>query len=245
MGSFGTKFTESCGLAGEAEEEGYEDEYQLEDIDIGAANYIKATPLGNWRHMWEDTSPDSEVADDYGLGVREGLQVPQPSSLMMRRACAISLLTVPSPCCMIQTSKSTAPFTAHHRGQHQDKLLSWETGSLYRCGDRACVTVVCRLSRGKFCQDAECEQWRVRRMLWMLWSPFWACAPATAQTLCRPMRAHTQCCCQVTSEQPMGLRLLQCMTEWLGRQCLSVHASGPMKVVQGFLSHTLRVNLSR
>ena len=64
--------------AGEAEEEGYEDEYQLEDIDIGAANYIKATPLGNWRRMWEDTSPDSEVADDYGLGVREGLQVPQP-----------------------------------------------------------------------------------------------------------------------------------------------------------------------
>ena len=68
--------------AGEAEEDGYEDEYQLEDIDIGAGNYIKATPVGSWRHMWEDTSPDSEMADDYGLGVREGLQVPQISGLM-------------------------------------------------------------------------------------------------------------------------------------------------------------------
>ena len=69
---------ESCGSAGEAEEDGYEDEYQLEDIDIGAANYIKAVPVGNWRHMWEDTNPDSELPDDYGLGVRDSLQVPSP-----------------------------------------------------------------------------------------------------------------------------------------------------------------------
>ena len=60
---------------GEAEEDGYEDEYQLEDIDIGAANYIKASPLHNFRSVWEETNPDSELADDYGLGVRDTLQV--------------------------------------------------------------------------------------------------------------------------------------------------------------------------
>ena len=62
-------------IAGEAEEDGYEDEYQLEDIDIGAFNYIKAVPLHNFRSVWEETNPESELADDYGLGVRDSLQV--------------------------------------------------------------------------------------------------------------------------------------------------------------------------
>ncbi|EIE27371.1 Coatomer, gamma subunit [Coccomyxa subellipsoidea C-169] len=60
--------------SGEAEEDGYEDEYQLEDIDIGAANYIKAVPVSNFRKAWEDTDPASEISDDYGLGVRDSLQ---------------------------------------------------------------------------------------------------------------------------------------------------------------------------
>ena len=62
-------------MTGEAEEDGYEDEYQLEDIDIGASAYVKASPLPNWRAAWEDTNPESELADDYGLGVRDTLQV--------------------------------------------------------------------------------------------------------------------------------------------------------------------------
>jgi hypothetical protein len=61
--------------AGEAEEEGYEDEYQLEDIDIGASTYIKPAPLPNFRRAWEDCNPDSELSDDYGLGQRDSLQV--------------------------------------------------------------------------------------------------------------------------------------------------------------------------
>ncbi len=61
--------------AGEAEEDGYEDEYQLEDIEIGAANYIKAVAVSNFRKAWEDTDPASEISDDYGLGVRDSLQV--------------------------------------------------------------------------------------------------------------------------------------------------------------------------
>ena len=66
-----------CALtcAGEAEEDGYEDEYQLEDIDIGASTYIKPAPLPNFRRAWEECNPESELSDDYGLGQRDSLQV--------------------------------------------------------------------------------------------------------------------------------------------------------------------------
>lgn len=39
---------------GEPEEEGYEDEYQLEDVDIGPADYITPTSIGNWRYALLD-----------------------------------------------------------------------------------------------------------------------------------------------------------------------------------------------
>lgn len=61
--------------AGEAEEDGYEDEYQLEDLEISAVNYIKAVSVPNFRKAWDDTDPASELSDDYGLGVRDSLQV--------------------------------------------------------------------------------------------------------------------------------------------------------------------------
>ncbi len=78
--------------AGEAEEDGYEDEYQLEDIEIGAANYIKAVAVSNFRKAWEDTDPASEISDDYGLGVRDSLQVSHSHSLPTK--CALE-----SPSC--------------------------------------------------------------------------------------------------------------------------------------------------
>lgn len=60
---------------GEEEEEGYEDEYKLEDLDISAVNYIKPVSTPNFRKAWEETDPASEISDDYGLGVRDSLQV--------------------------------------------------------------------------------------------------------------------------------------------------------------------------
>lgn len=59
---------------GEAEEDGYEDEYQLEELDVVPADYIKAIGVGNFRKTWEELDPATEKADDYGLGQREGLQ---------------------------------------------------------------------------------------------------------------------------------------------------------------------------
>jgi len=59
---------------GEAEEEGYEDEYQLEDVDVLASDYIAPTPVGNFRGAWEELPEESEMADDYGLGTRASLE---------------------------------------------------------------------------------------------------------------------------------------------------------------------------
>ncbi|KAG2486424.1 hypothetical protein HYH03_014871 [Edaphochlamys debaryana] len=59
---------------GEAEEEGYEDEYVLEDLEVSPADYVKPTLLGNFRKAWEELDPATEKEDEYGLGTREGLQ---------------------------------------------------------------------------------------------------------------------------------------------------------------------------
>jgi coatomer protein complex subunit gamma len=60
--------------SGEAEEEGYEDEYQLEDVEVSAADFVKPLLLGNFRGVWEELEPATEREDDYGLGPRESLQ---------------------------------------------------------------------------------------------------------------------------------------------------------------------------
>lgn len=60
---------------GEAEEEGYDDEYQLEDLEVTPADYIRPVVVTNFRKGWEELDASSERADDYGLGQREGLQV--------------------------------------------------------------------------------------------------------------------------------------------------------------------------
>lgn len=59
---------------GEAEEEGYEDEYQLEDLEVGASDYLKPIAVSNFRQSWEGLPSESERADDYDLGRRESLQ---------------------------------------------------------------------------------------------------------------------------------------------------------------------------
>ncbi|WIA28083.1 hypothetical protein OEZ86_010667 [Tetradesmus obliquus] len=59
---------------GEAEEEGYEDEYQLEDVEVSGSDYIRPLSLGNFRGAWESLDPVTEREDDYSLGPREALQ---------------------------------------------------------------------------------------------------------------------------------------------------------------------------
>jgi coatomer protein complex subunit gamma len=59
---------------GEADEEGYEDEYQLEDLEVTAADYILKTGVSNFRNTWDTLDPELECSDEYGLGARESLQ---------------------------------------------------------------------------------------------------------------------------------------------------------------------------
>ncbi|KAJ7535408.1 hypothetical protein O6H91_12G032000 [Diphasiastrum complanatum] len=59
---------------GEKEDEGYEDEYQLEDLEVTAADYILKVGVSNFRNTWEALDPEFERVDEYGLGVRENLQ---------------------------------------------------------------------------------------------------------------------------------------------------------------------------
>ncbi|GJN09951.1 hypothetical protein PR202_ga28007 [Eleusine coracana subsp. coracana] len=59
--------------SGEVEDDGVEDEYQLEDLEIVSADYMLKVGVSNFRNAWESMDPESERVDEYGLGVRESL----------------------------------------------------------------------------------------------------------------------------------------------------------------------------
>ncbi|KAK6143462.1 hypothetical protein DH2020_023810 [Rehmannia glutinosa] len=58
---------------GEAEDDGVEDEYQLEDFEVAAADYILKVGVSNFKNAWESMDPGTERIDEYGLGPRESL----------------------------------------------------------------------------------------------------------------------------------------------------------------------------
>ncbi|EEE58633.1 hypothetical protein OsJ_09998 [Oryza sativa Japonica Group] len=58
---------------GEVDEDGVEDEYQIEDLEIVSADYMLRVAVSNFRNAWENMDPESERVDEYGLGVRESL----------------------------------------------------------------------------------------------------------------------------------------------------------------------------
>ncbi|KAH9624671.1 hypothetical protein KSS87_001681 [Heliosperma pusillum] len=58
---------------GEAEEDGVEDEYQLEDLEVVAADYMLRVGVSNFRNAWDSIGADFEKVDEYGLGPRENL----------------------------------------------------------------------------------------------------------------------------------------------------------------------------
>ncbi|KAK8568109.1 hypothetical protein V6N12_006673 [Hibiscus sabdariffa] len=58
---------------GEAEDDGVEDEYQLEELEVVAADYMLKVGVSNFRNAWESMGADCERVDEYGLGPRESL----------------------------------------------------------------------------------------------------------------------------------------------------------------------------
>ncbi|KAI3446100.1 hypothetical protein Pfo_002765 [Paulownia fortunei] len=59
---------------GEAEDDGVEDEYQLEDFEVVAADYILKVGVSNFKNAWESMDPDGERIDEYGLGLEKAWQ---------------------------------------------------------------------------------------------------------------------------------------------------------------------------
>lgn len=59
--------------SGEVDDDGVEDEYQIEDLEIVSADYMLRVAVSNFRNAWENMDPESERVDEYGLGVRESL----------------------------------------------------------------------------------------------------------------------------------------------------------------------------
>ncbi|MBA0854516.1 hypothetical protein Goshw_001045, partial [Gossypium schwendimanii] len=58
---------------GEVEDDGVEDEYQLEDLELVAADYMLKVGVSNFRNAWESMGVDFEHVDEYGLGPRDSL----------------------------------------------------------------------------------------------------------------------------------------------------------------------------
>ncbi|KAG2318618.1 hypothetical protein Bca4012_055179 [Brassica carinata] len=58
---------------GEAEDDGVEDEYQLEDLEVVSADYMLKVSVSNFRNAWESMNEEDEHVDEYGLGQRESL----------------------------------------------------------------------------------------------------------------------------------------------------------------------------
>lgn len=59
---------------GEEEEEGYSDEYTLEDLEVGTSDYVKQEGVADFRSAWEEMDESTELADSYGLGHRDSMQ---------------------------------------------------------------------------------------------------------------------------------------------------------------------------
>lgn len=61
-------------LTGEAEEDGYSDEYTLEDLELSGGDYVKQEGVADFRSAWEEMDEGTELADSYGLGQRDSMQ---------------------------------------------------------------------------------------------------------------------------------------------------------------------------
>jgi len=60
---------------GEAEEGGYEDEYQLEDVELTTADYVQRVNIpGTFQERWEEIGDEFEVVETYTLSTMKNLQ---------------------------------------------------------------------------------------------------------------------------------------------------------------------------
>lgn len=59
---------------GEADEDGYDDEYQLEGVELLTADYMTATYVPNFANAWEELGDEAEVIETYSLTAVAGVK---------------------------------------------------------------------------------------------------------------------------------------------------------------------------
>merc|ERR1740131_674881 len=55
-------------------DEGYDDEYQLEDIEVTVADHVQRVMKGNFAAAWEEIGPENELEDTYALSSMNTLE---------------------------------------------------------------------------------------------------------------------------------------------------------------------------
>lgn len=66
---------------GEPEEQGYDDEYEVDVLTLGAGDYFLPTYIGNFQGTWDSFGAHNEVSDTFSLSSMKSIQgiLPHPS----------------------------------------------------------------------------------------------------------------------------------------------------------------------
>ncbi|XP_046580673.1 coatomer subunit gamma-2-like [Haliotis rubra] len=59
---------------GEPDDEGYEDEYVLEDVEVSVADHVQRVIKPNFAASWEEVGPENELEDTYALSTINSLE---------------------------------------------------------------------------------------------------------------------------------------------------------------------------
>lgn len=68
---------------GEPEEEGYEDEYQVDDLELGGSDYVVPAFAGRFDHIWEQLAGGSESTETLQLSNVKGISGKRDSFLIL------------------------------------------------------------------------------------------------------------------------------------------------------------------
>eukprot|EP01114_Cavostelium_apophysatum_P024660 TRINITY_DN9725_c0_g1_i2.p1 TRINITY_DN9725_c0_g1~~TRINITY_DN9725_c0_g1_i2.p1 ORF type:complete len:199 (-),score=80.84 TRINITY_DN9725_c0_g1_i2:59-655(-) len=59
---------------GEAEEPGYDDDYQVEELEVTNSDYVRRTFVPNWQAAWDEVGDEFEVVETFSLSTMKSLQ---------------------------------------------------------------------------------------------------------------------------------------------------------------------------
>ena len=66
--------------SGEPEDTGYDDEYEVDGLPLGAGDYFLPTYIGNFQGVWDSLGAHNEVSDVFTLDTMKSIQGPSSSA---------------------------------------------------------------------------------------------------------------------------------------------------------------------